>query len=179
MPRTPDTTLQDNAARRQERLMAFVDGTSTKSKPGKAAVIRRTINGQVIEPNIKGLGRRTASYSGDRFQPIERPTGDRCISDKQMDSMKIEDAGKMLNGDLNKIKLEKAADYIGTYYMWNGILMPEYDMREPHAISDTEVYVKQAVARKLALAARAGYEIMSDRQEDAEYVQTRIDAFES
>jgi hypothetical protein len=178
MPRTPDTTLQDNAARRQERLMAFVDGTSTKSKPGKAAVIRRTINGQVIEPNIKGLGRRTASYSGDRFQPIERPTGDRCISDKQMDSMKIEDAGKMLNGDLNKIKLEKAADYIGTYYMWNGILMPEYDMREPHAISDTEVYVKQAVARKLALAARAGYEIMSDRQEDAEYVQTRIDAFE-
>ena len=45
----------------------FVDGTSTKSKPGKAAVIRRTINGQVIEPNIKGLGRRTASYTGDRL----------------------------------------------------------------------------------------------------------------
>ena len=92
--------------------------------------------------------------------------------------MKVEDAGKMLNGDLNKIKLDKAADYIGTYYMWNGILMPEYDMREPHAISDTEVYVKQAVARKLALAARAGYEIMSDREEDADYIQTRINAFE-
>ena len=35
MPRTPDTTLQDNAAARQERLMAFVDGTSTKAKPAK------------------------------------------------------------------------------------------------------------------------------------------------
>jgi hypothetical protein len=178
MPRTPDTTLQDNAAARQERLMAFVDGTSTKAKPGKAAVIRRTIAGQVIEPNIKGLGRRTASYTDKGFQPVERSTGERSISDKLMEGMKVEDAGKMLNGDLNKIKLDKAADYIGTYYMWNGILMPEYDMREPHAISDTEVYVKQAVARKLALAARAGYEIMSDREEDADYIQTRINAFE-
>ena len=124
MPRTPDTTLQDNAAARQERLMAFVDGTSTKAKPGKAAVIRRTIAGQVIEPNIKGLGRRTASYTDGGFQPVERPTGERNISDKLMEGMKIEDAGKMLNGDLNKIKLDKAADYIGTYYMWNGILMP-------------------------------------------------------
>jgi hypothetical protein len=34
------------------------------------------------------------------------------------------------------------------------------------------------VARKLALAARAGYEIMSDREEDADYIQTRINAFE-
>jgi len=37
----------------------------------------------------------------------------------------------MLNGDLNKIKLEKAADYIGTYYMWNGILMRNTTCVEP------------------------------------------------
>ena len=178
MPRTPDTTLQDNADARVARLMAFTNGTSVNARPGKAAVIRRTIAGKVIEPNVTDIGRRTSSYTGNRFQPVERSTGARHIDDGQMASMRIEDAGKMLNGDLSKIKLDKAADYIGTYYMWNGILMPEYDMREPHAISDTESYVKQAVSRKLALAARAGYEVMSDRQDDAEYIQGRIDAFE-
>jgi hypothetical protein len=176
--------LQIQETYRLTRLMAFTDGTlKSASKP---IAMRRTVAGKQMEPNIKGLGDRTASYTGGTFQPREIPTGARHVTDAQMrawkttvdSGMKIADAGKIINPDITRIKQAKAADYIGTYYMWNGVLQPEYDMREPHAIVDTEVYVKQMVHRKLALAARAGYEIMSDRDEDAEYIQHRIDVME-
>lgn len=184
MPRKSETVLVDQAAARLERLMAFSEGRSTVAKPAKAVIVRRTLDGQVMEPNVKGIGKRTSNYDGSRFLPVEIPTGARVITDTQLSKMRkgkggyIEDVAKTLNADLTKAKLNSAADYIGTYYMWNGILMPEYDMREPFAISDTEVYVKQTVARKLALANRASYEIISERSEDAEYIQGRIDAME-
>lgn len=166
--------LEDN---RLIRLEAFTLGELKATKTA-TAVVRRGYIGKAIEPNVVGLRDRTRTFQEGRFLPKDAPIQDRIRTEEQLEALSIADAGKVFNVNYSNILAEKAADYIGTYYKWNGILAPEYDIREPKSIMDTEVYVKQMVTRKKALAARAGYEIISERQEDADYIQNRIDVME-
>ena len=159
------------------RLIEFKNGVPSVSK---AAVVRRSAGGQTLAPNVTGLAERNNGLRNNKFAPKWRPMSQRVIPDAVLDvkNLTCEDAAKILDPDVSKLKADTAADYIGTYYGWNGTVLPEYDMREPMAIVDTEVYVKQAVKRKLDLMFRNGYEILSDRSEDAEYIQRRIDTSE-
>jgi len=177
IPRSPRKNYTDEQiANRLTRLVAFQDGTLPKV--ARAVVVKRTVNGQTLTPNVTGLGERNEGLKDNAFRPKWRPMSKRVIPDEKLEGVTIQDASKLLDPSLESLKSETAADYIGTYYGWHGTVLPEYDMREPMAILDTEVYVKQAVKRKLDLMFRAGYEILSDRAEDADYIQYRIDTME-
>ena len=177
MNNKPRTVAQITAAN-DERLARVVDFVEGRSKVKQFPVMDITKNSQ-IQPNITGLRDRTSSFRGNKFQTKELPTNRRNISPDQFTvDFSLEDAKKAVKGDFSKVKVTDAEDYLGSYYLWNGTLQPEYDMREPHSIVDTEVYVKQAIARKLALTSRAGYRIMSDVQQDVDYIERRIEAME-
>jgi hypothetical protein len=167
----------EQIANRLTRLVAFKDGTMPKV--AQVAIVTRTLDGQTLEPNVANLASRNEGLKDNKFRPKWRPMSKRVIPDERLpEGMTFNDAGKIIDPDLDNFKTETASDYIGTYYGWHGTVLPEYDMREPMAIVDTEVYVKQAVKRKLDLMFRAGYEILSDRVEDADYIQNRIDIME-
>lgn len=163
------------------RVQHLLDWSSKGFSVRKPKALRRTIQGQELQPQLAGLARRNQNLTVDgSFLPTAVPVQARVRSEELFSKqyIQIQDAAKLLNPDLSKIKLSSAADYIGTYYKWNGVVQPEYDMREPVAILDTEGYVKQTVARKLALSFRNGYEIVGDRQEDVEYIERRVSAME-
>lgn len=78
-------------------------------------------------------------------------------------------------------KMATNATYTGNYFNINGIIYPEYNLLEAFTIYDTEAYVKQAVTRKLALARKAGWEIvdLQDRnKKDAVYIRNRLATME-
>lgn len=78
-------------------------------------------------------------------------------------------------------KVAAQAPYTGTYHNLNGLMYPEYPLLEAFTLYDTEVYVKQAIARKLALVQKAGWEIISDTENNKQnitYVRNRLAAME-
>jgi hypothetical protein len=85
------------------------------------------------------------------------------------------DAAKVIEPKAASSKLEKNAEYIGTYHNYNGVINPEYDLMEPFVIYDTEVFVKQAINRRLALMFRNGFEIVSHLDSDLDQSQKNVD----
>lgn len=78
-------------------------------------------------------------------------------------------------------KVASKAPYTGTYHNLTGLMYPEYPLLEPFTLLDTEVYVKQAIARKLALVRKAGWEIVSDTENNKKniaYIRNRLSAME-
>ena len=155
---------------REQRLSNFIDHGDKGPKP---ASIRRRIDGKIIEPNTSGIGDRT------KMGLPWRPMSTRAVDEeKSRDSRAIDISSAA-------VKLANASDYIGTYRGHNGVLRPEYDMLEPFVIADTEVYVKQAIARRQALMFRNGFELVSELDKDMQqgqknidYIQTRFDVME-
>lgn len=85
-----------------------------------------------------------------------------------------------LKGSLKK-KLWNTADYMGSYKGISGIIDPEYDLLEPFSIYDTEVYVKQATARRLTLMFRNGWDVISDidhNEKNVKYIKKRLSTME-
>ena len=161
---------------RLDRVLAFADG---RLKIKQYGTIKNKLTSSGIEPNLTGIRDRTANFKNGKFLPTEVPTDLRNVTPETYEAnFTLQDAKKISKGDFSKAKVEGADDYLGSYYMWNGTLQPEYDMREPHSIVDTEVYVKQTVSRKLALVSRAGYKITSDIPSDVDYIENRIENIE-
>jgi hypothetical protein len=107
--------------------------------------------------------------------PEERAPRELRLTWASIDDRRIVDAPTAIDPKAGKLKFAKTADYVGTYYGYNGILRPEYDMLEPFVLVDTEPYLRQAINRKLSLMFRNGFEITSDQERLAEYIRRRLD----
>lgn len=159
-----------------ERLIRLVN------RPDEAVftkVNRHKKDGTILEPNYDFLGSRTRRENGS-FLPQWRPDGTRVISEDEFDGEThiLKDSARLISPELNKVKSQMSEDYVSSYYGWTGTIVPEYDMREPMAIYDTEPYFKRAVTRRLDLAFRNGFKILSAREKDARYTRKRIAAYE-
>lgn len=80
-----------------------------------------------------------------------------------------------------KSKLHNNADYQGMYKGITGIIKPEYNLLEPFAIYDTEIYVRQSVTRRLSLMFRNGWDVVSDiehNQKNVDYIKKRLSTLE-
>jgi hypothetical protein len=111
------------------------------------------------------------------LKPTWKSMEDRIIKEK--------DSPRTLETKGVSAKLQDNADYIGTYHNYNGVIRPEYDMMEPFVIHDTEVFLQRAVARKLSLMFRNGFEIIStldseldQGQKNVDYISRRLDVME-
>lgn len=175
MPRKPQSDLNLNA--RLERVIAFTEGRAPATKSIRT-VARRSIDGKELVPTIN---RRALPDQGRPFLTIDErrapdPRDDddtKKLVNKQIKELKLTDAAKVPEDSPQVLK--HVADYIGTYYRWNGPLRLEYEMQEPFGIYDTEVFVKQAVNRRMSLMFRNGYEVVSEREEHVDYIKRRIE----
>jgi hypothetical protein len=150
-----DHELNNNELHRIRKILDFHDGKSA---------LKTGISLSESERSKKVIGTR------DLYNPAPGGLqwGDKI---KEMVDSKIINPEKTAN------KSAKTQDYIGSYYNWNGPLIPEYDMQEPMAILDTEAYVKQTINRRLALMFRNGYEVVG-RDRDVAYINNRISTME-
>lgn len=147
--------LDQDALGRYERLDAFVEGRSSATRV--ARVTRKT--DKVTEKPKK---------SRATLQPTWESAAERAV----------EDAGKSIDPIGAKVKIENYTDYIGAYKNRNGTIRPEYDMLEAFTIYDTEVYVRQAITRRLALMFRNGYQVVSELEQNQDYINKRLDTME-
>jgi hypothetical protein len=174
MPRKIQPDLNLNA--RMERVQAFADGQMPRSATkASARQVRMKIGDEVIIPKftkraLPDQGRAWLTMS-ERMDP--HPGNDKKTIILVKGQIKERDEIKVPQESPEVLK--HAADYIGTYYRWNGPLRLEYEMQEPFGIYDTEVYVKQAVNRRMSLMFRNGYEIISEREEHVDYINRRIE----
>jgi hypothetical protein len=128
--------------------------------------------GDILPKNyaIRQLGRKVTLPSESRA-PNEL-----SLTWATLEERRIKDAPTAIDPKAGKLKLAKTADYVGTYYGYNGILRPEYDMLEPFVLVDTEPYLRQAINRKLSLMFRNGFEITSEQNRLADYIKRRLEA---
>lgn len=152
--------LQSQMQRREARLVDYYEG---RVKPLPFAKTR-TSNWR--SPNTAHLGERSPSSMDMTWAPV---------SARMLVGEDAEDAAKVMDPKAGKAKLKRTADYVGTYNNVNGLMKPEYDVLEPFTIYDTEVYVKQAINRKLALMFRSGWEITTDLDQDMDQGKKNID----
>ena len=163
-----------------ERLTRLISFSEKRSIPSQVAAVRRKIkDNKELEPDYSFLGSRTRREAdSDRCAPQWRPSACRVIPESDFSGKegerKLKDARKVIDPEASKIKAQMTDDYIASYYGWNGTIIPEYDQREPIAIYDTEVFVRRAVTRRLDLAFRNGFQVLSDREKDARYIRKRI-----
>jgi hypothetical protein len=137
----------------------------------KARTAVRMVDGVELKPAVKGLNRSnliTVKSELDRFTEM-KPTLSKIT--KMQDRIKVPEP-------LNTTIAERTDDANQTYRRMWGIVQPEYNLLEPFTIFDTEPFVRQAVNRKLSLMFRNGFEIMSDQQKDADYINRRLEVME-
>jgi hypothetical protein len=122
------------------------------------------LNGQSYAPTVAGLGDRARG-----LRPAWLSMEDRVIAT---------DAGKkgekiiVPTGALSKV--EANADWSGQYYSHYGPLRPEYELLEPFTLYDVEVFVQQAVRRRVSLMFRNGYSFNGTNDRLIRYINRRI-----
>lgn len=162
---TKKPTVQPDARlARAARLLDWVEGRGA----APTIISSKTRVNTPLEPVTKGLGTRS----------IQPASTWRTQDELRIKEEHYRDAGKVVSPDAAKGKIAKTQDYMGTYYGYSGLLRPEYDMREPFTLVDTEAYLKQAINRKLALMFRNGFEITGERPELADYIKRRLSTME-
>lgn len=70
--------------------------------------------------------------------------------------------------------VESNLDWSGTYYAHHGPIKPEYELLEPFTLYDVEVYVQQAINRRLSLMFRNGYRITGNNKNKVDYITRRL-----
>ena len=161
------TALEQANLQVQQKLEDFIENGPIKSRPSKTKSPRASAFEAVTLAN--------RSYSEDASLPW-KPARQCWMEGKELDN--LTDERWVPNTSSSHLKLAEAADYVSTYKGYNGVLRPEYEMIEPWAMYDTEVFIKQAIGRRVSLAFRAGYEIIGERQEDIDYIHRRMQTME-
>jgi hypothetical protein len=157
-----------------ERLARLLTFNEKGNPPAQFVQLKRKIkDNKELAPDYSFLGSRTRR-EGDQFAPQWRSAACRVIKDSEFKEGKLKDFRRVIDPEASKIRAQMTDDYIASYYGWNGTIIPEYDMREPIAIYDTEVFVRRAVTRRLDLAFRNGFQILSEREKDGAYIRKRI-----
>jgi hypothetical protein len=145
----------------------------TVNTSGRQQRLEDWSEGRGATRSIARVNRGTYEVQVRAHKPLPltwRPASEMLVEEK--------DASKIIDPKNLSIKIEKASDYIGTYKNFNGVIRPEYDVLEPFVIYDTEVFVRQAINRKLALMFRNGYEITSDLSQNSDYINKRLATME-
>jgi hypothetical protein len=147
---------------RMDRVLNSKNGTNN---PKTVVGIKSRLNG-----DIKTLGPRTVLKS---VASISART-------KKEDALQVKDVSTTTEPNIKK-QLEKNAAYQGVYKGVTGIVKPEYNLLEAFAIYDTEIYVRQAITRRLSLMFRNGWDVVSDvenNQKNVAYIKKRLATLE-
>ena len=136
------------------------------ARPDSKSVYRK-IDGVEIKPNVKGIHRtHLAELSAKDILPIEVKRSGLVLYDR----IKVPSQINTIDGRVDDANF--------TFPRVSGLMQPEYNLLEPYTIYDTEPIVRQAIARKRALAFRNGFEIVGDSTADVEYIERRLETME-
>jgi hypothetical protein len=94
-------------------------------------------------------------------------TSEKVTDGKKQPKLKVGPSGALA-------LVERNLDWSGNYFAHFGPIRPEYELLEAFTLYDVEVYVQQAIRRRLSLMFRNGYRVTGNNQNKVKYINRRL-----